>query len=136
MQHHLVNLVITQERNKTYHKVSFSLEKFRTEQTMVSICQPQRLETNKTFYFMWASFWREVHRSRWKAKFKTVDESHTNKTFQRAAKMSPTLLPTSPAGTQYSANIRCVFAQHCNIRDIQGTFIEHFKGKDFFKKTR
>ena len=67
-------------------RVSFSFEKFRTEQTVDSICQPQTLEANKTLCFMWASFSREVHCSRWKVKFKMVDESHTNKTFQAAIK--------------------------------------------------
>ena len=38
-----------------------------------------------------------------------------------------------PAGTQYSGNIHCVFPQRCYVRNIQGTFREHFKGKDFFK---
>ena len=41
-----------------------------------------------------------------------------------------------PASTQYSGNIHCVFPQGCNIRDIPGTFREHFKGKDFFKSSR
>ena len=43
------------------------------------------------------------------------------------------LIKVFPAGTQYSRNIRCVFPQRCNVRDIQGKFREHFKGKDFFK---
>ena len=77
---------LCQERNKTYYKVSFSFENFWTEQTMDSICQPQQLEANKTLCFFWVSFWGELHRSRWKVKFKMVDEFHTNKTFQGAAK--------------------------------------------------
>ena len=40
------------------------------------------------------------------------------------------------ASTQYSGNIRYVFPQRCNVRDIQGTFREHFKGKDFLKSSR
>ena len=71
---------------KKYHKVSFSFEKFRNEEIVDSICQLQRLGTNETLYFMRASFWEEAHRSRWKVKFKMSDESHTNKTFQGAAK--------------------------------------------------
>ena len=35
-------------KNKIKHKISFSFEKFRTEQVVDSICQPQRLEANKT----------------------------------------------------------------------------------------
>ena len=35
-----------------------------------------------------------------------------------------------PAGTQYSGNIRWVFSQRCNVRDIQGIFREHLKGKE------
>ena len=85
----------TLEDKSNYHKVSFSFKKFCTEQTVDSICQPQRLETNKTICFMWPSFWREVHRLRWKFIFKIVDESHTNKKFQRAAKMLLSLLPTT-----------------------------------------
>ena len=45
-------------------KFYFLFEKFRTELTVDLICQPQRLETNKTLCFMRASFWREVNRSR------------------------------------------------------------------------
>ena len=41
-----------------------------------------------------------------------------------------------PAGTQYSGNIPWVFPQRCNVWDIQGTFREHFKGKDFLKSSR
>ena len=82
----ILSIWLCQERNKAYHKVSFSFEKFWTELAVDSICQLQRLETNKTLCFMWALFWREVNRSRWIVNFKTVDESYTNKTFQRAAK--------------------------------------------------
>ena len=38
-----------------------------------------------------------------------------------------------PTGTQYSGIIRRVFSQRYNVRDIQGTFTEHFKGKNFCK---
>ena len=41
-----------------------------------------------------------------------------------------------PASTQYSGNICSVFPQRCNVRDIQGTFWKHFKGKDFLKSSR
>ena len=41
-----------------------------------------------------------------------------------------------PAGTQYSGNIGWVFPQLCNVRDIQQTFREHFKGKNFSKSSR
>ena len=41
-----------------------------------------------------------------------------------------------PAGTQYSGNIRWVFPQSCNVQDIQGTFREYFKGKDFLISSR
>ena len=34
----------------------------------------------------WKSTKHKLHRSRWKVKFKMMDESHTNKTFQGAAK--------------------------------------------------
>ena len=40
-----------------------------------------------------------------------------------------------PPGTQYSGNIRWVFPPRCNVRDIQGTFREHFKGKYFLKSS-
>ena len=72
----ILSIWLCQARNKTYHKVLFSFEKFRTEQIVDSICQPQRLEITK----------HKLHHSRWKVKFKMVDESHTNKTFQGAAK--------------------------------------------------
>ena len=41
-----------------------------------------------------------------------------------------------PAGTQNSGNIRWVFSQRCNVRDIQGKIREHFKGKYFSKNYR
>ena len=36
--------------------------------------------------------------------------------------------------TQLACNILGIFAECscCNVRDIQGTYREHFKGKDFF----
>ena len=40
---------------------------------------------------------------------------------------------SSSADRQYSGNICWVFPQCCNIRDIQGTFREHFKGKYFLE---
>ena len=41
-----------------------------------------------------------------------------------------------PAGTQYFGNICWELPQRCNVRDIQGTFREHFKGKDFLKSSQ
>ena len=41
-----------------------------------------------------------------------------------------------PASTQCSGNICSVFPQRCNVRDIQGIFWKHFKGKDFLKSSR
>ena len=87
---------LCQERNKTYRKVSFSFEKLRTEQTVDSICHPQRLETNKTLCFVRTSFWRKLHRSRWNAKSKMVDERHTYKTFQGAAKNPIIVITNQP----------------------------------------
>ena len=46
------------------------------------------------------------------------------------------MLSHSPAGTQYSNNIRWVFPQRCNVPGIQGTFREHVKAKYFFKNSR
>ena len=46
------------------------------------------------------------------------------------------LISHIPAGTQYSGNIRCLVPQRCNVLEIQGTFREHFKGKDFFESCR
>ena len=43
---------------------------------------------------------------------------------------------SDPAGTQYSGDICWVFPQSCNVRDIQGTFREYFKGKDFLISSR
>ena len=83
----ILSIWLCYAKNEAKHiTVLFSFEKFRTEQAVDLICQPRRLEANKTLCFMWALFWREVYRSRWKVKFKIVDESHTNKTFQAAAK--------------------------------------------------
>ena len=39
-------------KNKIKHKISFSFEKFQTEQVVDSICQPQRLEANKTLFYV------------------------------------------------------------------------------------
>ena len=122
MQHHLVDLVIPRTKKKTYHKVSFSFEKFRTEQTVDSICQLQRLETNKTLCFIWASFWKEVHRSRWNVKFKMVNESHANKIFQELLNMPSSLLATSkttrkpPRERLISNDQRTVFAKEMQLR--------------------
>ena len=53
------------------------------------------------------------------------------------SKLKETLLHGQyPAGTQYSRNILCEFPQRCNVQDIQGTFREHFKGKDLLKSSR
>ena len=40
-----------------------------------------------------------------------------------------------PSVTQYSGNIRWVFPQCHNVRDIYGTFREHFKEKNFIKSS-
>ena len=42
---------LCQERNKTYHKVSFSFEKFRTEQNVDLICQPQKNGSQQSSLF-------------------------------------------------------------------------------------
>ena len=42
----------------------------------------------------------------------------------------------TPAGAQYSRNIRWVLPQCCNVPGIEGTFSEHFKGKYFLKNSR
>ena len=53
------------------------------------------------------------------------------------SKLKETLLHGQyPAGTQYSRNTQWVFLQRCNVQDIQGTFREHFKGKDLLKGSR
>ena len=53
------------------------------------------------------------------------------------SKLKETLLHgQNPAGTQYSRNTQWVFLQRCNVQDIQGTFREHFKGKDLLKGSR
>ena len=43
---------------------------------------------------------------------------------------------SDPAGKQYSGGICWVFPQSCNVRDIQWTFREYFKGKDFLISSR
>ena len=40
------------------------------------------------------------------------------------------------AGTQYSRNTWSGFPQRCSVQDIQGTFREHFKGKDLLKSSQ
>ena len=68
----------------------------------------------------------------------TTDEGHS---LERATLVTPSklrplqMVPENPAGTQYSGNMRWVFPQRCNFQDTQGTFSEHFKGKDFLKSS-
>ena len=47
-----------------------------------------------------------------------------------------TAYKTLAAITQPARNISGIFAERCNVRHIQGTFWEHFKGKDFLKSSR
>ena len=45
-------------------------------------------------------------------------------------------IENNPGSTQYSGDIRWVFPQQCNVRDIQETFKEHFEGMDFLKSSQ
>ena len=68
----------------------------------------------------------------------TTDEGHS---LERATLVAPSklrplqMVPENPAGTQYSGNMGWVFPQRCNFQDIQGTFREHFTGKDLLKSS-
>ena len=91
----ILSICLCQEGNKTYHKVSFSFEKFQTESTVDSICQPQRLETNKRFCLCELHFEQKYIVRGGKSNLKWSMNPIPRKHSKELLKMSLLLLPTS-----------------------------------------
>ena len=83
-------------KNETKHitKFQFPLKNFELNRLWIWFVNRKDWKPTK-HCLMWASFWRELHRSRWKVKFKTVNESHPTKHSKELLKMPSSLLPTS-----------------------------------------
>ena len=90
----ILSIWLCHARNKMYHKVSFAFEKFWTEQTVVSIFQPQRLETNKTLLLHDFHF-QEEYIVRGKSNLKWSMNPIPKKHSKELLKMPSLLLPIS-----------------------------------------